>query len=265
MKKYSIFLIYFMIISIRLYSQINEITVFFEYNSFLLDRFEEKKLEILNTSDKIELIKISGHADSSGTLDYNQLLSEKRIKTVLNYLQSVNYNYSKAKIECYGETYPILDSFGKYLLKMNRCVILGFNNSQIIKKPIHENIDDSVRISIPQLPKKKKKDTVLITQNGVKFEIKECSFSVNIDSIQFDLDGYLTVREISGAGFITIDNEGNCLRSGGIVKIIPKYNGNIIEINKDCPIKVIVPTSDPVDNMRLYKLNEKKLWVEIKG
>jgi outer membrane protein OmpA-like peptidoglycan-associated protein len=49
---------------------------------------------------------ISGHADSKGSLELNQSLSEKRAKVVANYLQSKGIKNARLKTQSFGETEP---------------------------------------------------------------------------------------------------------------------------------------------------------------
>lgn len=57
-----------------------------------------------NTALKIE---VSGHTDDRGTPEYNQRLSERRSKAVIDYMVSKGVTKDRLKVANYGETKPI--------------------------------------------------------------------------------------------------------------------------------------------------------------
>ncbi|MDO3386500.1 OmpA family protein [Gilvimarinus sp. SDUM040013] len=52
-------------------------------------------------------VKISGHTDSTGSAQYNQLLSERRAQSVKEYLARGNVAYNRLQSVGYGPRYPI--------------------------------------------------------------------------------------------------------------------------------------------------------------
>ena len=92
---------------------IDKSVVFFDYNKSNLrsDAIYELKrmLEILSRNPE-DIMVISAHADSRGTHEYNQKLSEKRAKAAKDYF--INNGISEARITARG--------FGESLL-INRC------------------------------------------------------------------------------------------------------------------------------------------------
>ncbi|MHB0756418.1 OmpA family protein [Polaribacter sp. M15] len=99
----------------------NSIVVTFDENSGVY--FDTNKSNI-NTKSKTTLDKLAkvfmdfpdtkivvvGHTDSSGRDDYNMLLSEKRAKSVTNYLISDGIASSRFETLWYGETQPKFDN-----------------------------------------------------------------------------------------------------------------------------------------------------------
>lgn len=55
-------------------------------------------------------VKIIGHTDSVGNIDYNFNLSLKRAYSVLNYLIEKGYNRDSIKVEYLGENSPDFDN-----------------------------------------------------------------------------------------------------------------------------------------------------------
>jgi outer membrane protein OmpA-like peptidoglycan-associated protein len=72
-----------------------------------------------NTALKIE---ISGHTDDRGTVEYNQRLSERRSKSVIDYLVSKGIPRTRFTIANFGEGKPIEAGESPTALQANRRV-----------------------------------------------------------------------------------------------------------------------------------------------
>lgn len=70
-----------------------------------------------NPSIKVE---IAGHTDNQGSLDYNQSLSEKRAKSVYDYLISNDITQSRLHYKGYGQNQPIQTNNTSHGRQMNR-------------------------------------------------------------------------------------------------------------------------------------------------
>jgi outer membrane protein OmpA-like peptidoglycan-associated protein len=84
--------------------------IFFEYDSFHLmpeSTAELKKIEEYINNNPDWIFEIGGHTDQSGSADYNMELSEKRAKTVYEFLLSKNINPNSLTYKGYGELMPI--------------------------------------------------------------------------------------------------------------------------------------------------------------
>ncbi len=83
--------------------------IFFDvakYNLKQESRAELDKLYELMKKNKTLQIEVGGHTDSDGDADKNQELSEKRAKSVVNYLVMKGIEKSRLKFTGYGETKP---------------------------------------------------------------------------------------------------------------------------------------------------------------
>ncbi|NNF17558.1 MAG: OmpA family protein [Gammaproteobacteria bacterium] len=111
--------------------RINLPGVQFELNSAKL---KSESFNVLNdaaaTLDKYKdlQVEVAGHTDSSGADSYNMSLSEKRAKSVLNYLVSRGVDAGRLKSRGYGETQPIADNATKAGRMLNRRVELNILN-----------------------------------------------------------------------------------------------------------------------------------------
>jgi outer membrane protein OmpA-like peptidoglycan-associated protein len=64
---------------------------------------------VLEEFDKT-IIAVAGHTDSTGSREYNQQLSEKRARSVANYLKSRDIVEARFDVIGFGEDYPIADN-----------------------------------------------------------------------------------------------------------------------------------------------------------
>jgi outer membrane protein OmpA-like peptidoglycan-associated protein len=69
----------------------------------------DKLVKVLNAYPETN-IEVQGHTDSKGTEAYNQTLSEKRAKTVTDFLASNGIAASRMTIKGFGETAPKYDN-----------------------------------------------------------------------------------------------------------------------------------------------------------
>jgi outer membrane protein OmpA-like peptidoglycan-associated protein len=70
------------------------------------------------------LIVVSGHTDSSGSLQHNQKLSEERAGSVANYLQGQKIISDRLEIVGFGETQPVANNESVEGRELNRRVEL---------------------------------------------------------------------------------------------------------------------------------------------
>lgn len=129
----------------------NSIVVTFDENSGVY--FATNKSDI-NAKSKATLDKLAkvfidfpetnilvvGHTDSSGNDDYNMALSEKRAKSVTNYLISDGIAASRFETLWYGETQPKFDNSTAEGRAKNRRVNLAIVPNENMKQ---EAIEDS--------------------------------------------------------------------------------------------------------------------------
>ena len=55
-------------------------------------------------------VRVSGHADKSGTDRYNDALSKRRADAVLNTLTQQGLQRSRTTVESFGESRPLVDT-----------------------------------------------------------------------------------------------------------------------------------------------------------
>ncbi len=84
--------------------------VFYAFNSYEVQPESQAELnkiiEFLNLNSNVR-IEISGHTDNIGNVQYNQVLSEKRAKSVVDYLASKGIQAGRLSFKGYGSSMPI--------------------------------------------------------------------------------------------------------------------------------------------------------------
>ncbi|CAN0461220.1 unnamed protein product [Phaeothamnion confervicola] len=87
----------------------------------------DQAVELL--SQQAVAVRIEGHADSRGSDDYNQSLSEKRAKSVMDYLVSKGVDAARLSSAGYGESKPVVDNDSAANMAKNRRVDLVVTNN----------------------------------------------------------------------------------------------------------------------------------------
>ena len=115
-------------------------TIYFQKNKYNIDSKYDPLLRSLAKSvgsDSCRLVKIYGHADTTGSDNYNYILSKKRAYSVLNYLISSNkIDTAKIYIEWLGESSDSYDHHLQYEHVQRRCVDIWvlFNKRSSVNK-----------------------------------------------------------------------------------------------------------------------------------
>ena len=87
----------------------------------------DQAVEVLN--QQAVSVRIEGHADSRGSDDYNQSLSEKRAKSVTDYLVSKGVDAARLTSAGYGESKPVVANDSAANMAKNRRVDLVVTNN----------------------------------------------------------------------------------------------------------------------------------------
>lgn len=105
---------------------------YFDFDKYNLKPEGKKALDALVAEMKIEQVeevRVVGHTDSIGTEAYNQKLSERRAKTVADYLVSKGVPAAKIKASGMGESKPVADNKTKAGRAKNRRVEVSVHGS----------------------------------------------------------------------------------------------------------------------------------------
>ncbi len=79
-------------------------------------------------------IKVDGHTDSTGSENYNQGLSERRAKSVVSYLHSLDVASDRISETGFGESLPVADNNTAEGRRLNRRVEIGILADENLKQ-----------------------------------------------------------------------------------------------------------------------------------
>lgn len=85
-------------------------TVYFDYDKYNLRSDAKAALdanyELLKQFSKV-VVKIEGHCDERGTIEYNLVLGEKRARATMDYLTGLGIDPARLSIISYGKERPV--------------------------------------------------------------------------------------------------------------------------------------------------------------
>ena len=98
-------------------------------------------------------MRLSGHADDRGSLDYNQALSERRAKAVKDFFANGGLDKNRIKTQGFGEVNPAVAGKTEEAYKKNRRVEIDFsyleyNQDAIVYETISPNAKKPKDITI---------------------------------------------------------------------------------------------------------------------
>lgn len=226
------------------YAQTEQFTtsVKFDFNeSTITNTGQQQIAELLeHITDSVETysLELSGHTDYIGSKQFNLELSELRSSSVVD--QLVNLGIDTECITSYslGENYPVDHAQTFDARTLNRRVD--------IRLTVHYK--DEPEIVLTSEPT----DTTLFGPKGTLVKIPACAFNVPLNEISFVLEEVLNTDDMMATGTMTVDANGNCLSSGGMVFLRAYHNGKIIDMNGNCDITIQIPVENPDPEMNLY-------------
>jgi outer membrane protein OmpA-like peptidoglycan-associated protein len=97
--------------------------VFYDTDSWRIKKESEPELDRLYkllAENSGLVVEIGGYTDSTGTVEYNNILSEKRALSVLDYLAGRGISRSRLEAKGYGAASPIGDNITFEGRRLNR-------------------------------------------------------------------------------------------------------------------------------------------------
>ena len=122
--------------------------IFFAFDSYAISENAKNKLadirDVMNTYPDIRL-EVRGHTDAIGSESYNQVLSEKRAKAVIEYLTDLGISKDRMQFKGFSEDKPVaLNRFpdgrdsreGRQLNRRVEFKVLGVEPDNVVSEPV---------------------------------------------------------------------------------------------------------------------------------
>lgn len=229
--------------------------VYFDSDKSSLSPEIQQKLENWansNLSSGLKSIQLIGHTDSDGKDVYNEALSERRCQSVQFVLKDLGVKDGMIRLSHFGERQLFKPEKNQQDKASNRRVeILALKNVE------YEYFIPCA--GVPRCP-----DTLIFFPQGSAIKLDTCALKEKLKCIK--IEEYVTPEAARNGGMHTMDNEGQALRSGGMIKY---------DICDGRTVQVYVPINDNCfePNMDLYiqtkkgwkKMEDKPEIVEVQG
>jgi len=254
--------------STTLFSQTkSEAIVLFDVDKYELKVSQKQVIDSLlkGIDNKNYKICLTGRTDSTGNISDNLILSENRVKTIVEYLNNQGFDSTRITYDYFGENRPLLSADNSVDLQLNRSVHLRVYIPEI------KNIRDT--LTSYELYRNFENDTVIYTPGGAQIVFYAGTFfPTRMADIDFRITEVYSVCEIlhSDSGLQTTD--GNCLTSAGMIYVKPMLD--TVELtpggNRKIVFKIPIEASKEYDKeMKIYleELNSKgeKVWKPVEG
>lgn len=227
--------------------------IYFDSDKYHLTPEANTTLENFYTEvkhDDYDVLKIIGHTDADGNVDYNLNLSENRTKAVSGFLVSKGLSKDKIQIQFHGESKPIASNDTKQDKRLNRRVeiIVEYNGTQLYEK-------DTKKAQVLSIPTDK--DTTIVCAEGTVIKIKANSFVSEKTGapvkgrVNLYVEEYYKISDILLANLSTTSN-GELLETGGMLNIAATKNNEPLKLESGKTIEISFPTQRKEENMQLF-------------
>jgi|GEM_PF-4305536 len=253
------------------------VIVYFESDKSELTPASKKTLqEFLKTIDTLSGVKmtVTGHTDSEGSSDYNDQLSERRVKAVLGYMDKTKKKPLPQVVSQLpkGEEKPVASNDSEAGMARNRRVEIRY--SYALPMPEKAVAVIPAAAVVPTEPVKKtpdiqdlynrlkpegtvycidtKRDTFLVCEKGTVIHIPANSFKSQKQCTRITVTEALSYSDILLQNLSTDSPEG-LLITGGMINITAEdQSGKPLRLQREKRLTVFFPTDSVNDQMKTY-------------
>ncbi len=251
-------------------SNINK-TVHFNVDEYTLSKSAEDDLlnliHILKGSNESDL-KIVGHTDQDGSVEYNMNLSQKRAEAVQQFIVNEGYPSVDIQLNFLGESNLLADANDQQSMQKNRRVTVvanmyNYDSVSEFVSLLESNGPDKVTID------QKQPDEINLS-NGTLVKLPAQAFC-NMDGSPLEND---KVEMIFKEAFdytqmlderLSTQTADYILETGGMVYIEASQNGIPVKLKDGKEIELIFPKQNRKDGMELFtgvSTDEGVIWEE---
>lgn len=236
-------------------------SVFFASDEWDIEDGEKMKMDsLLEEFIQSDSIVLEGHTDKVGSLSYNQKLSAKRVKSVLDYFLSKGVPSEKFKTSKFGELQPAVKGDDESVYKWNRRVEIQFFNIEKrrkLKGKVEEEEKKTPLLAKVKITGKNFSDSVYTTLDG--------NFSIlvpdnGVYKLEISAENHFFEQRFIKVSASEPDefNVGLPEVKVGSIYTLPNFN-----FKGDLPI--LLPRSVPTLDLLYELLDESDICIEIKG
>lgn len=240
--------------------EVRRISVYFDTDQHLLNEEANtalasfcKDLEWLEASDYS--LEILAHTDDQGTEGYNDVLAERRARSVWTYFSNKGIAIEKTSIQSFGELQPAFTNEDEEGRQGNRRVDILYTCF------VPSNLNDLFsRWQGEQLQRYEidaEKNTRLIAAQGTNFWIESGAFTypdgtpVTAGQISLSIKEAYTLEDMIKAD-LTTQSDGKLLETGGMIYLEAQANGQTLQIDPNNDIKIAMPAEVRQESMQLF-------------
>lgn len=214
-------------------------------------------------------VSLYGHTDSTGSNQYNMVLSAKRAETVTQYLLAKGFKQQDIKVSAHGYHQPLVAESNDYNKYQNRRVKIVFELNDSLIQAISEassawdlefeTINNQNRIDTLYF-KGNKISSTLLSYKGYYLVSEETGMALTVppnclNTSQLEavwcLDTYNTVQDVLSTEMYTTTG-GIPLESNGFFCITASVNGRPVALVNDSVLTITIPAEQFDPGMQLF-------------
>jgi hypothetical protein len=256
----TILLAAFFVLGITVNAQIKSSSVYFDTDKSNLNENATRELDSLllfiSRHSGGKLI-ISAHTDSDADEKYNKALSQRRLNTVINYLEANTYEkLFISEHSAMGESKPVTSNATDSEKALNRRVEIKYIYTEPIKEEVKKgNIEDLYALLLPEFDEHcidNSRDTLLVCAKGTILSIPANAFHRETKGcVKISIREALTKSDMVLQNLSTKGSEG-ILISGGMFEIKASDDDGELRLKSNKTVGALLPTDNVLENAGTY-------------
>lgn len=259
-------LLFLMSFTLSLKAEVKEYStiIYFNTDEFKLAETEQRKiidfLKCFEVGSNIE-IKIYGHTDNMGSIEYNKELSYNRANEVYQFLYSHGLKKELFEIDYYGEKKPVKSNMSEVNRASNRRVEVFVKTYYFNSlTELHENLKLGSEQVFSINPAQ---ENLICGRDGVKIFLEKETF---IDEYGNIVNSPVTLTLVEAVKFedfiknnLTTICDEKLIESGGMFKL-EAFTSEDKKLRVNKPFIISVPSSKRENNMLVFNSSNGQNW-----
>ena len=232
--------------------------VYFDADSYTISKAEQERFiefaSKINWDTLVSTIDLNGHTDSDASNDYNQILSENRVRSVEKLMRSKNIK-NHITSDWFGEEKPLNTNVTAADKRANRRVEIRIER---IPDYVEEEKGD-IRDLYKMLEQKKQiicinpvGDTTIRLEQGTIIYFPPFAFGdLGGDCIEIRAKEFYKKSDMIMENLSTTSN-GQLLESEGMIYLEASLNNSLIELAPGKEVTIYMPTDNPRNDVKIF-------------